>query len=165
MRRAINSTGAGSRRSRTGAAGLLVVALTIPFASRAVADHQPVHVDVLSRATVDDRIAIKTHSPAEVITYRIELQPGAATPWHYHPGPHLVSIASGVVTVYEADCGTTQYRAGKGFFDPGRTRPAHRQHVHVARNDGDVPAVLLVTDVRSPGAPLRVDVPAPATCF
>ena len=147
------------------AAWMVAMGVGIPFASQAVAHHVPVHVDILGRAGVADRIKVNWSDPAEVVTYRITLQPGAATPWHYHPGPHLVSIVSGPVTVYEADCTTTSYPTGAGFFDPGESRPAQRQHVHVARNDGTAPAVLLVTDIRVPGDPLRVDVPAPATCF
>ena len=146
------------------AAWVLAVGVGIPFASEAMASH-PVHVDILSKAAVADRVKVNWDDPAEVTTYQITLQPGAATPWHYHPGPHLVSIAAGTVTVYEADCGTTPYPAGSGFFDPGESFPAQRQHVHVARNDGAIPAVLLVTDIRRPGDPLRADVPAPATCF
>ena len=76
-----------------------------------------------------------------------------------------MSIVSGPVTVYEADCTTTRYPTGAGFFDPGDSRPAQRRHLHVARNDGTVPAVPLVTDIRVPGDPLRVDAPAPASCF
>lgn len=139
------------------ASGLLFVGA----AAQAVADDVPVHVEGLSKAEVEDRIKIRTREPSEITTYRITLQPGAATPWHYHPGPHLVSIARGAVTVYEADCAKTTYDAGHGFFDPGDKRP----HIHVARNDGNLPAVLVVTDVRPGGGPVRVDVPAPAACF
>ena len=154
-----------NRGKRTAAAGLLLLGAALAHSERAIADHAPVHVETLSRATTGDRIKVNTKGPSEVITYRITLQPGAATPWHYHPGPHLVSIGAGAVTVYEADCATTSYPTGRGFFDPGEDFPTARQHVHVARNDGSVPAVLLVTDIRRPGEPLRVDVPAPATCF
>ena len=165
MRRRFVRTGTGRPRGRTVAAWLLAMGAGVPFVSHAAADHVPVHVDMLGRAAVADRIKVNWHEPAEVITYRITLQPGAATPWHYHPGPHLVSVVSGPVTVYEADCTTTTYATGAGFFDPGESQPAQRQHVHVARNDGGAPAVLLVTDIRAPGDPLRVDVPPPATCF
>ena len=161
--RAGGGTTAG-RRMLIVAAALLAGGAGVPFAGQALADHS-VHVDPLSKASVDDRIKVNWDDPADVITYRITLQPDGATPWHYHPGPHIVSVASGTVTVYEADCRTRAYPAGSGFFDPGESFPAERQHVHVARNDGVTPAVLLVTDIRQPGGPLRVDVPAPASCF
>ncbi|MEO7442535.1 MAG: cupin domain-containing protein [Acidimicrobiales bacterium] len=141
------------------------MAATLAISEQAIADHAPVHVDALTKVTVDDRIKVNTKDLSEVTTYRITLQPGGATPWHYHPGPHMVSVGAGTVTVYEADCATTPYPAGQGFFDPGKSSPPSRQHVHLARNDGSVPAVLLVTDIRRPGEPLRVDVPAPASCF
>ena len=153
------------RRTFIGIAAVLVAGAGVPFAAQALADHVPVLVDPLSRVSVDDRIKVNWDDPADVITYRITLQPGGATPWHFHPGPHLVSVAAGTVTVYEADCTTEDFPAGSGFFDPGESFPGQRQHVHVARNDGTAPAVLLVTDIRTPGDALRVDVPAPATCF
>lgn len=154
-----------ARLRRAAAGGILLAGAALVQSEGAVADHTPVHVDILSKVTVDDRIKVNTKDPSEVTTYRITLQPGASTPWHYHPGPHVVSIGAGAVTVYEADCSTTAYPAGQGFFDPGESFPDARQHLHVARNDGTVPAVLLVTDVRQPGQPLRVDVAAPADCF
>ncbi len=149
------------RRPILAGAVLLVAAGIAPTA---LADHA-VHVDGLSKVIVDDRVKVNRRGPSEVSTYRITLQPGAATPWHYHPGPHLVSIASGTVTVYEADCSTDIYPEGTGFFDPGKSWPPQRRHVHTARNDGDSPAVLVVTDIREPGELLRVDVPPPASCF
>jgi len=155
-----------ARLRRAAAGGLLLAGAALVQSEGAVADHNPIHVDFLSKATVDDRIKVNTKDASEVTTYRITLQPGASTPWHYHPGPHVVSIGPGAdVTVYEADCSRTAYKPSQGFFDPGESFPDARQHVHVARNEGTVPAVLLVTDIRQPGQPLRVDVAAPAACF
>ncbi len=98
-----------------------------------------------SNVRVDEPIRIKQKAGARVIVTHITVQPGGHTPWHYHPGPHIVSVKSGTVTVLETDCSPTEYSVGDGFFDPGSTR---KPHVHTLRNLSDVPAEVVITDLR-----------------
>ena len=113
---------------------------------------------------VDDRIRIKEKRGSQVIVAHITVEPGGHTPWHYHPGPHIVSVRTGTVEVYETDCSSTSYPAGTGFFDPGSTR---RPHVHTLRNpSATARAEVVITDIRS--GDLRPTIPAdpqPAPCF
>ena len=47
---------------------------------------------------------------------------GAHSGWHTHPGPSLITVISGELTVYEADnptCTPTVYHAGESFTDIG----------------------------------------------
>ncbi len=62
---------------------------------------------------------------------------GAHSGWHTHPGPSLITVISGELTVYEADSCTTPvvYHAGESFTDLGCG------DVHLVRNEGTVCAV------------------------
>lgn len=117
-----------------------------------------------SNVRVADDIVIKEKKGAQVIVAHITVQPGGHTPWHYHPGPHIVSVKSGTVEVFEADCSSTTYPAGTGFFDPGSTR---HTHVHTLRNPSPTtPAEVVITDIRTDDLRPTVAVdPQPSPCF
>ncbi|MBW3649467.1 MAG: hypothetical protein KY458_02765 [Actinobacteria bacterium] len=117
-----------------------------------------------SNVRVEDDIRIKEKGGSQVIVAHITVEPGGHTPWHYHPGPHIVSVRTGTVEVYETDCTSRSYAAGTGFFDPGPTR---RPHVHTLRNPSSTQrAEIVITDIRSDGdlRPTVVVEPQPATC-
>ncbi len=60
--------------------------------------------------------------------------PGGHTPWHYHPGAHVVAVVAGTVTVLETDCVPRgEFTKGQGFFDPGSDKP---RHIHMLYNSG-----------------------------
>jgi quercetin dioxygenase-like cupin family protein len=117
----------------------------------------PVAVEILARgAFVDDVVAtfrikldqatnfVQVSDPSDVIHAKITWQPGAATAWHTHPGPVLVSVVSGAVTYVEAsDCESHVYGVGQAFIDPGQG------HVHIGRNDtaGETVAYATFLDV------------------
>ncbi len=116
-----------------------------------------------SNVRVEDPIRIKQKDGARVIVSHITVQPGGSTPWHYHPGPHIVSVKTGTVTIFETDCTPTSYPAGTGFFDPGSTK---KPHVHTLRNLSTEPAEVVITDVRTDDD-LRPTVPVdppPTSC-
>jgi hypothetical protein len=76
------------------------------------------------------------------------------------PGPVLVQVVSGAVTLRHAAhgrCLSQVVRAGHGFFEaPGA--------VHVAENPRPAPAVLYATFVLPPKAGPEVSAPIPAPC-
>ena len=82
---------------------------------------------------------------------------GGTTGWHGHPGPVLVTVKSGELTVVYTDdhgCEGTTYKAGQSFVDFGNV-------VHTALNRGPVPVDFWAT-YRRPGAPgsaFRIDSP------
>lgn len=117
-----------------------------------------------SNVTVNDRIHINEKAGSQVIVAHITVEPGGHTFWHYHPGPHIVSVRKGTVEVYETDCTFTSYPTGTGFFDPG---PTHHRHIHTLRNPSSTEvAEVVITDIRA--GDLRPTVPAdpqPEPCF
>lgn len=70
---------------------------------------------LLARSTVADAInlneqlaqgqhlRIHTTGPIDVADYRVELAPGGTTGWHSHPGPALVVVKDGTITLYDGD--------------------------------------------------------------
>jgi len=86
---------------------------------------------------------------------------GAHSGWHTHPGPSLITVLSGELTVYDADdpmCTPTVYHAGESFTDIGCG------DVHLVRNEGTVCAVNIVVQIVPAGQPRRIDAEQPANC-
>jgi quercetin dioxygenase-like cupin family protein len=117
-------------------------------------------VTPLAAAVVPGPIDIQRRHRANVVTVRIDFKPGDATGWHSHPGPVLVQVVSGAVTLRHAGhgrCLSDVVRAGHGFFEtPGA--------VHVAEDRGSTPAVLYATFVLPSNAGPEVAAPIPAPC-
>ena len=119
---------------------------------------------VLSRGhfveEVDAMFRIKLHEatnvvhvddPSEMVMAKVTIVPGGALPWHTHPGPALVTIASGELTLVDShECEVRRYPSGASFMDSGQG------HVHTAFNAGATDMVLYVTylDVPAGQSPL-----------
>ena len=114
----------------------------------------------LAAAIIPGPIDIDRKGRSNVVTVRLDFNPGDTTGWHSHPGPVIVQVVSGSVTLRHAAhgrCLSDVVRAGHGFFEtPGA--------VHIADNHGPDPAVLYATFVLRPGAPPEVSAPIPAAC-
>ena len=115
------------------------------------------------------RVEIELQQPSDAIVQQVTIAPGGSTGWHSHPGPAIVIVKSGSLTLYDGDdrrCKGTSYTAnpatplvGKVFVDEGRG------HVHIGRNEGTTNAELYVTYLDVPvGAEPRIDVPHPGNC-
>lgn len=83
--------------------------------------------------------------------------PGEASGWHAHSGIHAVTVLSGVLTVYDAQCRLQT-------FEPGRPYVGG-QELHLVRNDGGVPVEMAVTYLTptTGGGPTQ-QLSAPAGC-
>lgn len=86
---------------------------------------------------------INLRDASRLATVEIVIQPGAAFPWHTHPGPVLAAVAAGdedgaFVYVYGDDCVERPYEVGEAFIDPGGS-------VHTAYNPGDTETVVIAT--------------------
>ena len=82
--------------------------------------------------------------PSDVLVARLTFQPGGSVGWHTHHGPVIVTVASGALTLIDADdCERRVYAAGTAFVDPGQG------HVHLAFNDttGETVAYATFLDV------------------
>ncbi len=89
--------------------------------------------------------------------------PGGSTGWHTHPGPSLVIVTAGTLTVYEGDdpsCSPHVYSATgtNSFVDVGGG------DVHLIRNEGSVEARTTAVQLVPAGAARRVDAPDPGNC-
>jgi len=104
------------------------------------------------------RISTKGVTDVHILENRIV--PGGTFGWHSHPGPSIVVVKSGALTLYRGDdpaCTPHEFAAGSGFIDDGGD-------VHVVRNEGSVDAVVYVTSLVPKGAGRRIDEPSPGTC-
>jgi quercetin dioxygenase-like cupin family protein len=104
------------------------------------------------------RISTKGATDVHILENRIT--PGGTFGWHSHPGPSIVVVKAGALTLYHGDdpgCTPHVVPAGSGFVDDGGD-------VHVVRNEGSVEAVVYVTSLVPQGAGRRIDEPSPGTC-
>ena len=79
-------------------------------------------------------VKLQTKSSVDFVTQQIVIGPGGMTGWHSHPGPVLVTIKSGAMTLIYANDATCQgriYQAGESFIDRGD------ENVHTALNRGN----------------------------
>lgn len=86
---------------------------------------------------------------------------GAHTGWHTHPGPSLITVVSGELTVYEAGdatCTPHVYHQGESFTDIGCG------DVHLVRNEGTEPAMDVAVQIVPAGALRRIEADQPANC-
>jgi quercetin dioxygenase-like cupin family protein len=127
--------------------------------SAAAATSAPI-VTPLATALVPGPVDVDRKGGSNVLTARLDFGPGATTGWHYHPGPVLVQVVSGAITLRHAAhgrCLSKVVRAGHGFFEtPGA--------IHVAGNRRQDPAVVYATFILPPGAPPAVSTPTPVAC-
>jgi quercetin dioxygenase-like cupin family protein len=76
-------------------------------------------------------VELKTKGPMEVAVQRIVADPGETFGWHTHPGPTVVTVLSGTLTLYHAEDCTNgiDYTAGQSFSNLP-------DEIHLARNEG-----------------------------
>jgi quercetin dioxygenase-like cupin family protein len=110
--------------------------------------------------TDDWHARIKTKGSSDLYVLENRIAPGGTFGWHSHPGPSLVIVKSGALTLYLAadpTCTPRVIGAGSGFVDNGGD-------VHLVRNEGSVETVVYVTSLIPTGFARRIDEPAPGNC-
>ena len=101
-------------------------------------------------------ISLRTRGPVDVATVHVTFQPGGTTGWHVHPGPALVTVKTGQLTLHRAKgCRTRTFAAGQTFLEYGP------HDVNLTGNETGAVTETLVTFLLPVGAPLTVDAPAP----
>jgi len=145
---------------------LLALALIIVFAGTVLAttarNFGP--PTLLSRGTLSESVhfntgAVKfqTKGSVDFVTQTITIGAPGSSGWHGHAGVVLVTVASGRLVHYDADCSATEYGpgapAGSSFVESGATDPA------LVRNESTTtPVVVYVTWIVPAGTtPLRID--------
>ena len=115
------------------------------------------------RVRYDRGRALNSNLPRDasnVIMVEATWEPEGTSGWHTHPGPAVISVVEGAVTVTNAiDCVPRTYGAGEAFLDPGQG------NVHIATNESTTDdAVAYATFFGVPdGEPATISVP-PADC-
>jgi quercetin dioxygenase-like cupin family protein len=106
------------------------------------------------------RLLTKGAGGTDVHVLENKIAPGGTFGWHSHPGPSIVVVKTGELTLYHADdpeCTPHVVGPGSGFVDEGGK-------VHVVRNEGSVETVVYVTSFVPKGAVRRIDEPDPGNC-
>jgi hypothetical protein len=113
---------------------------------------------------------IKTHGASDLYVQQNTWDPALcggcipSTGWHTHPGPSLITVTQGSVTVYDGDdptCTPHVYianTANNAFVDDGGG------HVHLIRNESGTVAKAIAVQLIPAGAGRRDDSPDPGTC-
>jgi predicted metal-dependent enzyme (double-stranded beta helix superfamily) len=106
---------------------------------------------------------IQTKGLSDLYVQSNVFAPGGSSGWHTHPGPSLITVTAGTVTVYDGDdpsCAPHVYSATgtNGFVDVGGG------DVHLIRNEGSEEARTVVVQLIPTGAARRIDAPAPGNC-
>jgi quercetin dioxygenase-like cupin family protein len=120
-------------------------------------------VDIKFKIQGQGQEVIQVKDAKDTVMQQIVIGPGGSTGWHSHPGPVVVLVKAGELTLYSGDdptCTGRTYSAGQAFIDSGQG------HVHIGRNQSlSQNAELWVTyfDV-PPGGPFRIDAAAPGNC-
>jgi quercetin dioxygenase-like cupin family protein len=110
-------------------------------AAALAAGHHPITEKVLGAASVAQPYTFQVQQPADVVVAKATVPPGASFGWHSHRAAVVAIVRSGTLSLYDSadpTCTAHRYSAGEGFTEqPG--------HVHLARNEGRKPVVVLVT--------------------
>jgi len=106
------------------------------------------------------RFYLGAGEPTDIALVRATLEPGGSTGWHTHPGPSMVLVGEGAMTVQEqrrGKCVTHSVSAGNAI--------EHPDGAHNFINNGTTQVVFYVTYFVKAGAtPLLVDAATPRGC-
>jgi quercetin dioxygenase-like cupin family protein len=105
---------------------------------------------------------VTQRKPAEVVMAQITLAVGGNTGWHIHHGPVFAFVKAGHLAVTRMEgvhaCVTQTYGPGQAFVE-------NPDMIHIGRNAGTVPVVLVATYTNVPvGSAPAMSVAAPAGC-
>src|SRR4029077_1285632 len=105
-------------------------------------------------------VDLKSKDNSDLLVTNLAIAAGGHSGWHSHPGPVLVVVKTGTVTLYHANdpsCTGTSYPAGTVFVEEGGV-------LHIARNEGTVDETMVASSFLPAGAPGRIDEAAPGNC-
>jgi quercetin dioxygenase-like cupin family protein len=147
------------------ALALLAALIALPRDRATATPPSGIAAELLARGTIAQAshvrvagIKLATRGPIDVATVHVTFQPGGSTGWHIHPGPALVTVKTGQLTLHRAKgCRTRTFSAGQTFLEFGPN------DVNLTRNETGSVTETVVTFLLPVGAPITMDAPAP-TC-
>jgi quercetin dioxygenase-like cupin family protein len=101
------------------------------------------------------RLLMKVKGDADLYVTEHTFDPDGQTGWHSHPGPSLITVIEGTLTVYHDDCTSEIYSAGESFTDLGCG------DIHNVRNETGAEAKDVAVQIVPHGADRRTDEPDP----
>ena len=101
------------------------------------------------------KLKTKVKGDSDVYVTKHTFDPGGQTGWHSHPGPSLIMVIQGTLTVHHDDCTFETYSAGQSFTDLGCG------DIHNVRNEGGTEAIDVAVQIVPHGAGRRDDKPNP----
>ena len=101
------------------------------------------------------RLLMKVRGDADLYLTENTFDPNGQTGWHSHPGPSLVTVTEGTLTVYHADCTFETFTAGETFTDLGCG------DIHNVRNETGAEAKDIAVQIVPHGELRRIDEPDP----
>jgi quercetin dioxygenase-like cupin family protein len=107
--------------------------------------------------SVVNEVELKTKGLTDVYVTSITIKPGGYSGWHSHPGPSIISVKSGTLTLYD-DCIDPTI---PNVFTPGDAAVEHAGCVHNVVNEGDTDLVFVVVQMIPIGAPRLISEPEP----
>lgn len=144
--------------------GNVLATPSLGFTSTTLAKAQLGELKIKGDSNADDwKVKLKTKGLSDLYVQSNVFTPGGSSGWHTHPGPSLITVTAGTVTVYDGDdpsCTPHIYSATgtNGFIDVGGG------DVHLIRNEGTEEARTVVVQFIPTGAARRIDAPAPGNC-
>jgi quercetin dioxygenase-like cupin family protein len=97
---------------------------------------------------------LSTSGPSTIATQIAAYNPGGHNGWHSHPGLVAVTVVSGTITWYDANCNATTYHAGDSWVEGSQ-----RHAFSVVGNTGVELTAVFIT---AKGEPYRIDQQPPA---
>jgi len=114
-------------------------------------------IDLKTKSDTFD-LKLKTNGDSDLYVIRNAIAVDGTSGWHTHPGPSLVTVTMGEITVYDASvCAPHRFGVGETFVDDG-------DHVHLIRNDSGAVAETGAVQLIPRGATRRIDAPQPNNC-
>lgn len=111
----------------------------------------------LEKVNIPGLAKFENKAPVDFVHSELTFQPGDATPWHYHPGPTLVTVREGEITFTMGNCEARTYRVGQSFVE------GHPGLVGRAQNTGTTIARVNVVFITPVGSATTFPV-SPVTC-
>ena len=123
-------------------------------------------IDAMAKTDVDPgtatafwKVNISAKGATDVHILENIIAPGGTFGWHSHPGPSLVIVKSGTLSVYHApDCTPQEYGPGSPL---GSTFVDEGGDLHVVRNNTTVVDDVYVVSFVPAGFARRIDKPNP----
>jgi quercetin dioxygenase-like cupin family protein len=113
-------------------------------------------LNLMCRSNLPDwLLKTRVRGDSDVYLSKLTFQPGGQSGWHSHPGPSLVTVVQGTLTVYHGDCTFETYTAGESFTDLGCG------DIHNVRNEGATEAIDVAVQIVPHGVPRRIEADDP----